>query len=138
MAGASQSNLIIIPKNQPRISVDNLEVAQFVYLLLKNDRLRDVIKTVANKAVLILGRFSAERKEVLEAIANALRDRDFLPIIFYFEKPQERDFTETIMILAGLSRFVIADITNPKSGASRITSNGTELYDSVCSNNQRR
>jgi hypothetical protein len=51
----------------------------------------------------------------LDAIADGLRRRGFLPIIFDFEKSQERDFTETIMVLAGLSLFVIADITNPKA-----------------------
>ena len=35
--------------------------------------------------------------------------------MFDFEKPTQRDFTETIKTLAGLSRFIIADITNPKS-----------------------
>jgi hypothetical protein len=35
--------------------------------------------------------------------------------MFDFERPDERDFTETIRILAGMSRFIIADITNPKS-----------------------
>jgi hypothetical protein len=44
-------------------------VAQFVYLLLTNSRIRDVINTVANKAVLILGRF-AERKILLASIAG--------------------------------------------------------------------
>jgi hypothetical protein len=44
-----------------------------------------------------------------------LRSQDLVPIIFDFEKSQERDFTETIKILAGLSLFIIADITNPKS-----------------------
>jgi len=32
-----------------------------------------------------------------------------------FERPTDRDLTETVRILAGLSRFVIADITNPRS-----------------------
>ena len=36
-------------------------------------------------------------------------------MIFDFDKPQERDLTETIRTLAGLSRFIIADITNPRS-----------------------
>ncbi len=36
-------------------------------------------------------------------------------MIFDFEKPTERDFTETVKTLAGLCRFIIADITNPKS-----------------------
>ena len=86
MTGASQSNLVITPENKPRISVDNLEVAQFIYLLLKNERIRDAISTIAKKAVLILGRFSEPRKEILDAIANAPREKDFLPIIFDFRK----------------------------------------------------
>lgn len=36
-------------------------------------------------------------------------------MMFDFENVQTRDFTETIKILAGLSRFVIADISNPRS-----------------------
>ena len=36
-------------------------------------------------------------------------------MLFDFEKPTQRDFTETIKTLAGLSRFIIADITNPRS-----------------------
>jgi len=38
-----------------------------------------------------------------------------LPIVFDFDRPTDKDFTATIKILAGLSLFVIADITNPKS-----------------------
>jgi hypothetical protein len=57
----------------------------------------------------------AERKSVLDALRNALRSRGFLPIVFDFERPKGLDFTETIMTLAGMSCFVIADITNPKS-----------------------
>ena len=63
-----------------------------------------------------MGRFyPPERKEVLDAIAEQLRQRGFLPIMFDFEKSTERDFTETIKVLAGLSLFVVVDITNPKS-----------------------
>jgi hypothetical protein len=42
-------------------------------------------------------------------------DLDYLPIIFDVERPTNLDVTETIKVLAGLSRFVIADITNPRS-----------------------
>jgi hypothetical protein len=65
--------------------------------------------------VLILGRFSEERKPVLDALRDALRNKGFLPIVFDFECPKERDFTETVKVLAGLSCFVIVDITNPRS-----------------------
>jgi hypothetical protein len=65
--------------------------------------------------VLILGRFTEERKAVLDAIRVRLRELGFVPMMFDFERPTQRDFSETIKTLAGLSRFIIADITNPRS-----------------------
>jgi hypothetical protein len=115
LVGAQQSDLVITLEEHPAITVDNLEVAQFIYLLLHNEKIREVIDTIGKKGVLILGRFAAERKAVLDALRMALRQRGFLPIVFDFEKPTQRDFTETIRILAGLCLFVIADITNPRS-----------------------
>ena len=64
--------------------------------------------------MLILGRFT-ERKPILEAIRTKLRDIGYVPIVFDFTRPTDRDFTETVRTLAGMSRFIIADITKPKS-----------------------
>lgn len=113
--GLIQKSLTITPKYEPEITVDDIEVAQFIYLLLNYRKFRDVIQTVTDKVVLILGRFIPERKIVLEAIRDELRKRNFLPILFDFEKPATRDLTETISILAKLSRFVIVDLTDPNS-----------------------
>ncbi len=115
LTDAIQSNLIVTPREEPTIEVDNLEVAQFVYLLLNNERIRSIIDTIGHKAVLILGRFIPERKSVLDALRDSLRAVGFVPMMFDFERPTQRDFTETIKTLAGLSRFIIADITNPRS-----------------------
>ena len=112
---AIQLNLTITPENQPIITVDNLKVAQFIYLLLNNSEIREVIDTIAKKAVLILGRFTPERKRVLDALRETLRTHGYLPILFDFEKPTSRDITETVSTLAHLARFVIADITDAKS-----------------------
>src|SRR5215469_8721054 len=114
LEGAIQSNLVITPADESVIQVDSLEVAQFVYLLLDNQRIRHVIDTIGKKAVLILGRFG-ERKPVLEKIRTELRTQGYLPIVFDFERPTDRDFTETVLTLAGMSRFIIADMTRPKS-----------------------
>ena len=57
-----QQGLIITPSGEPEVTVDDLEVAQFVYLLLHNEKIRNVIDTVTSKVVLILGRFTPERK----------------------------------------------------------------------------
>lgn len=112
---ALRRDLIVTRSDQPTVTVDNIEVAQFVYLLLTNPKIRGVIDTVCKKGVLILGRFTAERKAVLDALRTGLRQRGYVPMIFDFEKPEQRDLTETVKTLAGLSRFIIADITNPRS-----------------------
>lgn len=109
----TQNNLVITPTNESTITVDNLEVAQFIYLLLNNPKIRDVIDTIGKKAVLILGRFTPERKVVLEAIRDVLRAQGYLPILFDFPKPDSQDLTGTVSTLANLSRFIIADLTDP-------------------------
>ena len=90
-------------------------MAQFVYLLLHNEKIRHVIDTVGKKGVLLLGRFTEGRIAVLERLRDELRQRGYLPIVFNFDKPETKDFTETVRLLAGLSKFVIADLTSPKS-----------------------
>jgi hypothetical protein len=115
LEGANQANLIISDVNEPAITVDNLEVAQFIYLLLHNEKVRHIIDTITSKVVLILGRFTPERKRILDAIRDELRERDYLPVLFDFEGPRTRDLTETISTLAHMARFIIADITDAKS-----------------------
>ena len=110
-----QKDLIITRREEPIITVDNIKIAQFIYLILNNEEIRDVINTLTSKTVLILGRFTPDRKAILDALRNELREYDLLPIVFDFDRPTDKDFTETIKTLAGLCYFVIADVTNPKS-----------------------
>lgn len=114
-----QLNLIIThsysPYNEPVITVDDLEIAQFLYLLLRNEKLRSVIDDMVQKAVLILGRFTEGRLSVLRAIQEELREYNYLPILFDFKQPASRSITETVSTVAHLSRFIIADLTDPQA-----------------------
>jgi hypothetical protein len=76
-----------------------------------------LIDTITSKAVLILGRFSEERKPVLDAIRDELRkpEHNYLPIVFDFDPTTNQTIIETVKTLAGMSRFVIADITDARS-----------------------
>jgi Pentapeptide repeats (8 copies) len=112
---AVQKNLIITQKHEATITIDNLKVAQFIYLMLNNKEIRDVINTLTTKSVLILGRFTPQRKAVLDALRDALRIHNYLPILFDFEKPSSLNLTETVTTLAHLSRFIIIDLTDPSS-----------------------
>ena len=87
-----------------------------MFLILNNKEIRDVLNTLTSRSVLILGRFAlSERKAILDALRNKLREYNLLPIVFDFDRPTDKDFTETIKTLAGLCYFVIADVTNPRS-----------------------
>jgi hypothetical protein len=52
---------------------------------------------------------------VLQAVRAQLADYGYLPIVFDFAAPWHRDLTETVSSLAHMSRFVVADLTDPKS-----------------------
>jgi uncharacterized protein YjbI with pentapeptide repeats len=111
-----QKELIISPDTESVITVDNIKVAQFLYLILNNEEIRDVINTLTSKSVLILGRFADDnRKAILNALRSKLREYNLLPIVFDFDRPIDRNITEMVKTLAGISYFVIADVTSPKS-----------------------
>jgi hypothetical protein len=115
LKSSKQQNLVITRVDEPTVTVDNIEVAQFIYLLLHNEKIRDVIDTIGKKGVLLLGRFTEGRMVVLERLREKLRDLGFVPMVFNFDKPETKDFTETVRLLCNLSHFVIVDITNPRS-----------------------
>jgi len=110
-----QSGLTITLKNQPTVTVDSIEIAQFMYLLLNNSKIRNIIDTLTCKVVLILGRFTPERKIILNSIAEQIKSRDLIPVMFDFDKPATRDFTEVIKILSSLAKFIIVDLTDGTS-----------------------
>lgn len=112
-AHTEQEGLRITPADEPAVQVDSLEMAQFVHLLLRHDRLRGVIHSVARRGVLLLGRFGGGGLALLHALAGGLRQAGYLPMIFDFERPAGRNYTETVKTLAGLARFVVVDLSGP-------------------------
>jgi hypothetical protein len=96
--------------------VDDLEVAQFIYLLLNREKIRNVINTVTRRGVLLLGRFGDGGLAVLQAVAAWLRAPEnggYLSLLFDFPRPESKTYTETIRTLASLARFVIVDLSGP-------------------------
>ncbi len=111
--GTKQIDLIITDADDAEITVDDLATAQFVHLLLNHEHLRNVINSVTARGVLILGRFGSGGLDALRRIARKLREMKYLPMIFDFNRPDTRNYTETVKTLVGLSRFVIVDLSGP-------------------------
>ena len=104
-----------------QITVDNLQVAQFVHLLLHNPNIRDVIDTVGRKGVLLIGRFTGTG-DILRSIRDDLKNRyGLVPIMFEFAALPTQETTRTLSTLAHLSRFVIADLTDAQSVLQELT-----------------
>jgi len=96
--------------------VDDLEVAQFIYLLLNREKIRNVIDTVTRRGVLILGRFGDGGLDILQAVAAWLRTPEnggYLPLLFDFPRPQSKTYTDTVRTMVGLARFVIVELSGP-------------------------
>src|SRR6266481_7067308 len=56
-----------------------------------------------------------ERKGILEALRIALRANGLVPVLFDFDRPTNRDVSETVLTLACMSLFVIVDLSAPRS-----------------------
>ena len=113
--GAIQKNMQITrTKKESRITSDSLETAQIISLMLDNADVRLLFNSLSSKIVLILGRFTQERKEVLDLIRTSITSAGYVGVQFDFDRPQRRGFIEVIRSLGSLSRFVIADLTDPK------------------------
>lgn len=121
LTDAVQAGLVVSDDGEPRLSVDDLDMAQFIHLITRNEGVRNAIDNLTSKLVLILGSFSDDRKPVLAAVKHALSLTDRVPVIFDFPAPHSRDWVETAHLLGRLSRFVIVDVS------AQSTSVGQEL-----------
>jgi len=116
LSGALQENLRLdAGVGTEPLTTDSIETAIVLHLLLTSGGVRQLLNTLTSKVVLILGRFTPERKEIVDALREALRRRNYLPMLFDFKQPPHRNLTETLSTLAHMSRFVIADLTDAKS-----------------------
>jgi|BarGraNGADG00212_2_1021979.scaffolds.fasta_scaffold16136_2 hypothetical protein len=116
-----QLNLVISPVDpppnkpvEPVLTVDYLEMAQFIYLLPRYEKLRNIIDAITSKVVLILGSFSDERKPTLDAMGDIFRQNDYVPVMFDFEKPDSHSILGTVETIARMAGFVVADFTDAK------------------------
>jgi uncharacterized protein YjbI with pentapeptide repeats len=109
--GAVQEALCITPDDQPEITVDQLEVGQFISLMLDHQHIRKVVHSLTSRFVLLVGCFSGERKVVLDALRGELRRQEYAPVVINFESPASGDLTEMFSTLARMARFIIVDLT---------------------------
>jgi uncharacterized protein YjbI with pentapeptide repeats len=101
---------------EPVFEVDGLHIAVFLDSLWRGNGIREFVDGMSSTLVLILGRFTPDyNKQVLNSIRSDLRSRGYTAIMYDTSDASSRNDSGIIQILSRLSRFVIADITDPKS-----------------------
>lgn len=101
----------MIDQGKVPMTVDDIELAQFIYYLSNHKKMRDAINVLNNKGVLLLGRFKDGGLNRLYSIREHLQKKDYMPMIFDFERPDSLSLTETVITMAGLSKFIVADLS---------------------------
>jgi uncharacterized protein YjbI with pentapeptide repeats len=104
----------LIQQGKIPMMVDDIELAQFVHYLNDHKKMRDTLNILNDKGVLLLGRFKDGGLERLYSIREWLQSRGYMAMIFDFARPDNLSLTETVVTMAGLSKFIIVDL----SGAS--------------------
>jgi uncharacterized protein YjbI with pentapeptide repeats len=114
LEGANQSSLSITPLGEPIVTVDYLEVAQLIYLLLNNQIIHQVVDQITAQVALIVGNFATpERQDFLEVLREALRNQNYVPIALDCHTDVSKDLKiEVLFTLAGISQLIIADATD--------------------------
>jgi hypothetical protein len=96
------------------LTVDDIELAQFVYYLTNHRKMRDTLNLLNERGVLLLGRFKDGGLKRLEDLREWFAGRQYMAMTFDFERPDNLDLIETVITMAGLSRFVVADLSGPR------------------------
>jgi uncharacterized protein YjbI with pentapeptide repeats len=95
--------------------VDDLRSASLLALLSERGTITSLIDAGSATVVLLLGRFSPRRKAVLDRLAEVLRTKGKLPVLFDFPGPEDRELSDTVRVLATLAEFMVVDLSDPRS-----------------------
>ena len=101
----------LIQQGKVPMMVDDIELAQFVYYLSSHKKMRDALNILNDRGVLLLGRFKDGGLERLYTMREWFQGKGYMPMIFDFARPDNLSLTETVVTMAGLSKFVVVDLS---------------------------
>jgi|GEM_PF-5300156 len=98
-----------------KLLVDDLKLGSFLYEIDRDDAVPRLFELLASKLILILGRFLPETKARLDRLHSELRLRDYVPVLVDSELIGTFNATTLVNVVAMCARFVVVDVTNPKT-----------------------
>lgn len=101
----------LIRQGKVPMMVDDIELAQFIYYLSNHKKMRDALNILNDRGVLLLGQFKDGGLERLYSIREWFQGKGYMAMIFDFARPDNLSLTETVVTMAGLSKFVVVDLS---------------------------
>jgi hypothetical protein len=114
-------DLTVTSHSDPAVVVDNLEVAEFVSQMLEYTRVRNALDAISTKFVLILGRFTKDRKAILATIRDQVRKSDLLPITVECTRQTRAALPGAVELFSRMSQFILVDFTEPDGVPDELT-----------------
>ena len=102
---------------EPALTVDNLEAAQFLYLLAQNAYTSAIHSSLTRHIILICGQFTSERKAAYQTILPDLWERNYVPVFVDVLTLEAHTHIALINALIGISSGVVVDLSDvPHTG----------------------
>jgi hypothetical protein len=106
----------LVAQGKVPMTVDDIELAQFIHYLGNHKKMRDTLNILSEMGVLLLGRFKDGGLERLYTLRELLKGKGYMPMIFDFDRPDSSSLIDTVVTMAGLAKFVVADLSGPSVG----------------------
>jgi len=110
-----QSELNTGAPHEPKLLVDDFKLGPFLYEIDRDEAIPRLFELLASKLVLILGRFLPQTKRGLDRLHAELRLRNYVPVLVDSELDGRFNATTLVSVVAMCTRFVVVDVTNPKT-----------------------
>jgi uncharacterized protein YjbI with pentapeptide repeats len=105
---------------QPPLLIEDFKLAPFIHELDRDEATGRLIETLATKLVLLLGRFKAGPKELLDRLFAAFRRRGYIPAIIDFKCAGSHSWDEVMLSVAMCAHFVVVDMTDAHAAFAEV------------------
>ncbi len=118
---AEQKDLFLTRTWEAPITLDNIQIAEFVNPILHKPGLRNATHAPVFNSILFLGRFSDfDRYLLLQGLKEQVRRIHLSPVVFNLDFAESSALYPKVKTLAGLTLFVIVDVSQCGSDLAQL------------------
>lgn len=106
-----QRRLVLTPRTDLPVAVEDLELAQLLSLVLYGRRISSILRCENSNLVLVLGRFRGARNEISGCMEQLLAGQGLSPVWIDLDRPAWRDGLKSIRPLWHIARAAMVDFS---------------------------